>query len=122
MAFFGRAGYFHQRKENEHVRQWACEEARQPHRAEEAVFRMRLEKAEELLRADDSRTALAVLARLVRDAPTNRIAVTRLFFALHQRNSCLPAVEPMRHSQQILSVQLSPDGTRLVTAAQDQTS
>lgn len=75
---------------------------RQFQRAQEAERRagamveaLQLQRAEEHFRMDDSSTALAILAHLVREDPHNHHAVERLLDALTWRNFALPRTEPM---------------------------
>jgi len=56
---------------------------------------LQLQKAEEHFRHDDSSTALAILAHLVRQNPTNHVAAERLLAALTWRNFALPKMKPI---------------------------
>jgi WD40 repeat protein len=119
-------------------------EIQQGHRAQRAVTRLELERAEALLQAGDSSRGLAYLARLLRQQPTNRLVAERLMSALTMRSFCLP-VAPLRHGPSLnsltggrkqtlanrfpfrnpgslVSVNFSPDGRRLVTASKDGTA
>ena len=59
-------------------------------RAEDNRTRLRLQRAEDHFDSDNSRLALAELAQLLRDQPTNRAAAERLVNSFHQRVFLLP--------------------------------
>jgi WD40 repeat protein len=60
-------------------------------RAEAVNVRLELQQAEDLFSADKSHLALATLARLLRDHPSNRAAAERLINALDQRVFLVPS-------------------------------
>lgn len=64
-------------------------------KALENVELLQLQKAESYFQRDDSSTAMAILAHLVRENPTNRVAVERLLAALTWRNFALPRMQPI---------------------------
>ena len=115
-------------------------------RAQRAVTRLEIERAESLLEAGDSSRGLAYLARLLRQQPTNRVVAERLMSALSYRSFCLP-VAPLRHGKALHSLtgqqkewvrrneffpfffpgsvamaDFSPDSWRVVTASEDGTA
>jgi eukaryotic-like serine/threonine-protein kinase len=96
----------------------ARNEAAQLQRAETAINRLTMEKAEFMFTGDRAADALAYLARLLRQHPTNEIAATRIMSALSFRNYCLPLCA-LRHDDLITSVQHSPDGNAILTASRD---
>lgn len=119
-------------------------EIQQGQRAQRAVTRLELERAEALLQAGDTSRGLAYLARLLREEPTNRVAAERLMSALTSRAFCLPIAPlghgpslnslkgeqkqtlanrfPFRSPGSLVSVSFSPDGRRVVTASKDGTA
>ena len=115
-------------------------------RAQQAVTRLEIERAESLLEAGDSTRGLAYLARLLRQQPTNHVVAERLMSALTYRSFCLP-VAPLRHGKALNSLtgqqkewfrrseffpfffpgslvmaDFSPDSWRVVTASEDGTA
>ncbi len=99
---------------------------RQFQRAQEAerkalatVESLQLATSEDHFRRDDSSTALAVLAHLVRENPTNRVAVERLLSALTWRNFTLPRTEPILTTGRPQMAIFNQDDSRLLTATFD---
>ena len=109
-------------EETERASSLAIEEAEQRKRVEEALVTMQLQRAEGLLASDESQTALAYLAQVIRDKPMNRVGGERLLSALTYRSLPLPVSEPMRHQEGVRSAQFSPGGERVVTASWDNTA
>src|SRR5258707_15696663 len=60
--------------------------------------------------ANNSSRALALLARLLRQQPTNGLVAERLMTALSYRNFCLPAAQPLQHGSPLLSSSNSKAG------------
>jgi WD40 repeat protein len=116
----------------------------QTRRAQTAVTRLEIERAESMFAADNSSRALAHLARLLRQQPTNAVVAERLMSALSYRNFCLPAAPPLQHRSPLLpfsnstpglsdfsrfvrlgsirAANFSPDAQRVVTASRDGTA
>jgi WD40 repeat protein/serine/threonine protein kinase len=99
---------------------------RQFQRAQEAerkaratVESLQLSNSEDYFRRDDSSTALAMLAHLVRQNPTNRVAVERLLAALTWRNFTLPRIEPILTSGRPRMALFNRNDSELVTATFD---
>jgi len=109
--------------------------------ARATVTRLEIERAEGLFDLGDSAQALALLARVLRQQPTNTLVAQRIVSALSWRPFCLPVAPPLRHGTElppdsvrmnglfqlrrsgaILAAQFSPDGRRLVTAGKDGTA
>jgi eukaryotic-like serine/threonine-protein kinase len=115
-------------------------------RAQRAVTRLEIERAESLLEGGDSSRGLAYFARLLRQQPTNHVVAERLMNALTYRSFCLP-VAPLRHGKPLNSLageqkewftrseffpffnpgslvmaNFSPDSWRVVTASEDGTA
>ncbi|MBI2926983.1 MAG: serine/threonine protein kinase [Verrucomicrobia bacterium] len=113
-------------------------------RAQQAVTRLEIERAESLLQAGDSSRGLAYLARLLRQQPTNYVVAERLLSALTYRSFCVP-VSRLPHDKSLdslsgkrkedlanwfefrfpgspVAVNFSRDGKRLVTASRDGTA
>jgi WD40 repeat protein/serine/threonine protein kinase len=86
-------------------------------RLSESLNKMELQRAEDLFAAGDSSTALAYLARVLRQYPANRVAAERVLSALTHRNFALPSIDPIKHEAAVTSAQFSPDGQRVVTAS-----
>jgi eukaryotic-like serine/threonine-protein kinase len=90
-------------------------------RAGAAVTRLEIEKAEQLFEADNSSAALAYLARILRQQPTNRVVAERILWALSSRNFALPTLA-FEHGDVVNAACFSPDGTRVATASRDGTA
>ncbi|MBU0988431.1 MAG: hypothetical protein KKH68_14370, partial [Proteobacteria bacterium] len=73
------------------------------------------------IEADDSRCALAHLARAIRNIRQHH-AAARIVSLLMQRSWPLPLTEPMLHKKLVRSANFSPDGKRIVTASDDHTA
>ncbi|MCI0747857.1 MAG: protein kinase, partial [Verrucomicrobia subdivision 3 bacterium] len=89
--------------------------------AQAAVTRLEIEKAEQLFGADNSSTALAYLARILRQQPTNRVVAERILWALSHRNFALPTLA-FEHADAVNAASFSPDGTRVATASRDKSA
>ncbi|MCX6872361.1 MAG: hypothetical protein NTW21_00905 [Verrucomicrobia bacterium] len=118
---------------------WANWEHAKAQRAEQAVkeglSHMRIREAEQDFAANDSATALAALARELRDDPSNQVAAARLVSALTERNFPLPTSPLVRHVYgldddpwgppgwpiAIRAAEFSPDGRLVLTASEDNT-
>jgi WD40 repeat protein/serine/threonine protein kinase/Tfp pilus assembly protein PilF len=121
-------------RSRDQAEQNARNEEQQRQRAESAVTRLEIQRAEHLFAGDSSSQALAYLARLLRQQPTNRVVGERLMSALSLRSFCLPAAAPLRHRNAlnpsasaqmgalIRAANFSPDGQRVVTASKDGTA
>lgn len=107
--------------DNRRIQQQRDEAFRQRVRAEETLGRLRAERVEDLFHHGDSSVALASLAQMVRQTPTNQLAAARILFALAQRNFALPAADPFLHDWSVISAVFSPDGRKVVTASWDKT-
>jgi WD40 repeat protein/tetratricopeptide (TPR) repeat protein len=113
--FAGFAGVAWQwRRAEGHARQ----ESDQRARIQTLATRLMVEKAEFLFGQDRAGEALAHLARVSRQFPTNRVVAERMLSALGQRNFCLP-LAALRHTGEITTVHFSPDGRRVLTASRD---
>ena len=97
------------------------QETAQRQRAEAAVTRLSMEQAESLFAQDQSPLAVALLAKLLRENPSNRVAAERLMAALTQRNFLLPLRPPFKHTGDLSSACFSPDSEVLATACYDGT-
>lgn len=80
------------------------------------VRRLRTERAEDLFRVGQSSAAAALLAQVVRDDPTDRIAAHRLVSALEQYRFLVPATPPLVHEDRVSNSRMSPDGRWMVCA------
>ena len=106
----------------------AREQVRQRHLAEtargqvtEALNQMAFQRAEALLTAGDSATAVAGLARLLRDNPTNDAAAERLLSALTYRRFALPVTDWIRH-EGMAGAQFSPAGQYFAASCSDKSA
>jgi len=97
-------------------------ETQQRVRLEQVLAHKDIETAEGLFASGDVPSALARLAHVLRQMPTNHIAATRLLSALTHRSFALPVAPPLTHEAGVLSAQFSPDGRRVVTASADGTA
>jgi len=82
----------------------------------ENVELLKLQKVDDLFRRDDSSTALALLARVVRDNPTNRVAVERLVSALTWSSFVRPKMEPIQPNSRPQFINFSKDGQKVFVA------
>jgi WD40 repeat protein/serine/threonine protein kinase/tetratricopeptide (TPR) repeat protein len=89
----------------------ASKEAR---RSDEMLMQMRLQRAEELLAADDV-SGIAYLADVLRRHPEDRITASRLLSALRDRNHPQLATPPLKHESTADIVGWSSDGRFLFT-------
>jgi hypothetical protein len=96
----------------------ARSETRQRVRAEQAVFRLTFDKAEMLFEQDHAAQALAHLAQLLRQFPTNEVVAARIQSALTLRPFCLPVAQ-LPHSGRLTTARLDPAGRRVLTASLD---
>ena len=81
----------------------------------DALTDLQMQRAEELFTANLATPAVACLARVVNDDPSNRVAAERLLSALTYRNFSVPLRAPFRHEGWVTSAEFSPDGSRLIT-------
>jgi WD40 repeat protein/serine/threonine protein kinase len=105
----------------------AAEEARQlavanGRRLAQTLDQVELQRAEDFFTAGDSSKALAYLAHLLRQDPTNKLAAARLLSALTVRGFALGLTPPLQHGDPIRSARFSPDGQRVLTASEDGTA
>jgi WD40 repeat protein/serine/threonine protein kinase len=94
-------------------------ETRQRQHLEQVLAHREIQEAEELFGAADAPSALARLARVLRQNPTNHVTATRLLSALTFRGFALPMTAPLMHEATVMCAQFSPDGQRVVTGAAD---
>jgi len=113
LAILAASGYWFQKRQTEEA-----QESRQ--RAERAVKHLELKQAEEMFAADQASTALASLARLLREDPTDRMVAERILAALSQRSFPLP-VARLAHTADGTVATFSSDGRRIITGSQDGT-
>ena len=87
-----------------------------------ALIRMEIEKAQALFDANDTESALAHLAKVLRKDPRNRVAAERALSAMTYRSFPLPIAAPLNHNGPVHSAHFSFDGTRVITASADHTA
>jgi WD40 repeat protein/serine/threonine protein kinase len=83
--------------------------------AKQLLNETRLRRAENLFDADDTSAALAHLARVLRDDPTDTRAATRIYSALTQRSFPLPLFTPFAKNGFLTWAQWNYDSTRIAT-------
>jgi WD40 repeat protein len=76
-------------------------------------------RAEELAAGGKRADALALFAHLFREQPDDTLAATRLLSAFSHRSFALPVGTPFAHQGIVTVVRFSPQGDRLLTAADD---
>ncbi len=79
-------------------------------RAESALTRMQLQRADELLGTGQTRDGLAYLAHVVRRDPGHRAAAARLLSTLCDRAHSGPLTPPMAQPGMVVDVAFRPDG------------
>ncbi len=126
VALLALAAFVGSLQESRRADRIAKEELRQRQVAEqanvqltEALARLEIQKAEDLLAAEETPRALAYLARLLRQQPTNLVAAQRILSALNQRSLPLPLSAPIQHPSAVYYCGFSPDGRWLMTWALD---
>ena len=82
-----------------------------------ALLEMRLQRVGALFDKSDSATAVALLARMLREEPGNEVVRLRLSAALAQRQFNRSVVPPMRHDSIRIGL-FSPDGRHLITTSE----
>ncbi|HEX5219680.1 MAG TPA: WD40 repeat domain-containing serine/threonine-protein kinase [Verrucomicrobiae bacterium] len=107
----GVAGILWQWRKAELARQ---NETRHLRRAETALTRLELDKADSAFLASDSRQAISYLTRVLRRDPANVVAGSRLMSVMERRPFALPVGKPAEFSTTVISFHLSPDGSRAV--------
>ncbi len=105
------------RANRERIHAWRAEAT-----AKKALQEMQIQRAENLFAADDSTRAVAQLASVLTDDPSNRVAAEQLLSALTFRSFSLPLAAPLQLGSPVRFAQFSPDGLRLVTASADKTA
>lgn len=73
------------------------------------------QKLDELIGSGKSAEAIAYLSRFLRQDPRDQAAATRLIDMLDRRNFVLPAGPALRHGASVNCLDLSRDGSRLLT-------
>lgn len=84
-------------------------------RAERTVHELELQTAERFLGEGDSSSAVAILARMLRDQPTNRMAVSWLMDMLGRFAYPLPQTPALSHAGRY--ARFSPDGRLMANAS-----
>jgi serine/threonine protein kinase len=100
----------------------AVAEAQARERAEQALGLMEIQKAEEYFNADNPSTALAYLARVLRQNPKNGTVAARVFSSLTKQVLIIPLADPLTHTDAVYSARFSPGARRIVTASADGTA
>jgi len=87
--------------------------------ANDTVNEMRFEKAESLFAEDNAADAMAYLAAILRDQPTNTVVLQRLTAALRHRSWPRPLLNPLTHEAPLRHARFCPRGRSVVTASDD---
>ena len=82
----------------------------------DALATMKIQRAEDLFKEDKTSLALAILAQVIRQNPTNRVAVERILSALSQRNFPLPRLPRLTS---IRFAKFSPSTNQLAVVDRD---
>jgi len=122
LAILATRAYLYQHKQTGEVKRLAKAESLQRQRAEESLSQLEMRGAEELLASGNSAAGVAHLARIVRENPGHRVAAQRLMAVLSQRRFPRPALAPLKHEGNVVAVEFSPDGQRVVTASWDKSA
>jgi WD40 repeat protein len=85
-------------------------------RLADALSRLELQQVKELFASDKASVAVAHLARMLRQNPTNRVGAQRLVSSLTERNFALPLIEITNAG---CFGEYSPDDRRLLTASRN---
>src|SRR5579859_3397676 len=81
-----------------------------------------MHRSEEWFESGESPKALAHLALVLRQNPSNYIAGQRLLSALSERQFARPILPPLQHADRVTWAQFSPDGLLIVTTSADRTA
>jgi eukaryotic-like serine/threonine-protein kinase len=99
---------------------FAAVQIRAAQRETEAILlRMQLEKADQLLEANDASRGIALLADITRRHPEKLDAATRLAFELSSRSHAMPASDPLAHESKLLCLGSGRNGGLLFTATEN---
>ena len=102
-----------------HQRQLAEQASQQTKEANsqlgQALTRLQMQKVEDLLADEETPTALAYLAPMLRQQPTNQVAAHRVMSALSHRRLALPLTGPMSHPAEVYVAGFSPDDQCVIT-------
>ena len=93
----------------------ALSESRQRSRAENVSGRLAMQQAEDRFKSGEASTALAYLARVLRENPTNQAAAERVMSALSSRVFPRPVTPVLKHESEVSQAAFTPDGLRVVT-------
>jgi WD40 repeat protein len=99
-----------------------AEAMRERDRANQALALLRLQRAEDLFAANQTSTALAYVAGVLRQNLTNETVAARVFANLTRHVLIIPLAKPLVHAGYVYYAQFSPDGLRVVTASADGTA
>ncbi|MBL9126075.1 MAG: serine/threonine protein kinase, partial [Verrucomicrobiales bacterium] len=86
---------------------------------EDALDRLTLQKVDDRLHQGESVEAIALLARVLREDPSNSVAASRMVWWLSHRSLPLHVGRAARHEGRVLSAQFDSVGGRFVTASED---
>jgi len=109
-------------KANQQLKEKMSETEQARRDSAEALQRMQIQKAEDLLGTSHTPLGIAYLGQVLRANPSNQVASARLVSALVHRRFPRQLYQPLHHEGPINYAQFSSDGLRLVTASQDKTA
>ncbi len=91
-------------------------------RADQALVQVQIQTAGQFFTAFDYSSAVAYLARVLRQNPTNEAVAAQVFSNLTQHTFIVPFIAPLKHQGEVRYAHFSPDGKRIVTASSDGTA
>lgn len=106
-------------RERNQAQRHAAEEERQRRLADATLYRLEIQRAQELFANDKAGEAIALLAFLLRGEPKDQAVAEWLLNELTYRNFALPLQTPCLHEDMVFDVQWSPDGRRLLTVSRE---
>lgn len=87
-----------------------------------ALDRLTLQKVDDRVQQRETVEAIALLAQIIRQNPSNRVAASRLLSVLAHRSFPVRFGKTARHTDHVLSAQFSPTGDRFVTVSADRSA
>jgi eukaryotic-like serine/threonine-protein kinase len=91
-------------------------------RAESALRRIEIKRAQELFLDDKAAEGIATLATLIRDHPRDIVIANWLINELTYRSWPVPVLPPIEHPDHVLNAKFSPDGKRILALCRNNTA
>ncbi|NLH72445.1 MAG: protein kinase, partial [Verrucomicrobia bacterium] len=107
------------RQERDAAVRHAAEEEKQRGLADEALWRLEIQRTQDYFATDNAAGGLASLAFLLRQNPTNCAVAEWLLSELTYRSFALPTMPPLQHDDMVFFALFSPDGSRLLTVSRN---